>query len=200
MERMILTAPDISCEHCINAIGRAVGALDGARMVEGSPETKQVIVEFDGAGVSLETIKAAMEEEGYPVAAAWPAPAVAVADAGHAEDGHGEDGVPTRPEDLQFSIRLLRDGVTAEVGYQCNCGCKPRARYQRGAAEAGHEHCCCGLAHFVGSDATHQLQAYLAQRRAEGLDADRNYILGEREVEAPWGGTLEVAFAVPSPS
>ena len=73
MERLVLTAPDISCDHCINAIGRAVGALEGARMVEGNPDTKQVIVEFDLSKTGLDAIKEAMAEEGYEVAAAVPA-------------------------------------------------------------------------------------------------------------------------------
>lgn len=192
MERMILTAPDISCEHCIAAISRAVAALDTASLVQGDIAARQVLVEFDAAALSLDTIKAAMAEEGYPVAAAWSAPH----DLG--EGGHHQDGVPSRAEDLIFNVRLLKDGVTAEVGYQCNCGCKPRARYEKGSDASGHEHCCCGLAHFVGSDATPQLQTYLAQRRTEGLDADRTYALGERHVTAPWGGVLTVAFAIPT--
>jgi len=73
MERLVLTAPDISCEHCINAISRAVGSLESASMIEGNENTKQVIVEFDSGETSLDQIKEAMEEEGYPVAASWSA-------------------------------------------------------------------------------------------------------------------------------
>ncbi|MBI4497719.1 MAG: heavy-metal-associated domain-containing protein [Chloroflexi bacterium] len=68
MERIVLTAPDISCDHCINAITKAVGSLEGVESVDGSPDTKQVTVVFDAGRVSLEAIKEAMEEEGYPVA------------------------------------------------------------------------------------------------------------------------------------
>ena len=96
-----------------------------------------------------------------------------------------------------FTVRLLRDGDSAEVGYECSCGCTPRARYHRGSAEAGHEQCCCGLAHFVGPNARTQLEAYLAERRAAGEDADRSYTLHDGEVEAPWGGHLPVAYALP---
>ncbi|MCX6024500.1 MAG: hypothetical protein NTZ05_22765 [Chloroflexi bacterium] len=196
MERMVLTAPNISSEHGIHAIDHAVGALNGARVVESSIAAKQVIVQFDAATTSLDQIKAALAESGYAVATAWEAPHQH--GEGHgAEAGHGQDGVPSRPEDLVFAVRLLRDGVTAVVGYNCACGCKPQARYQKDAAESGHEHCCCGLAHFAGSDASRQLQDYLAQRRADGLDGDRVYELGERQVEAPWGGPLAVAFAIP---
>ena len=69
MEQIVLTAPDISCEHCINAINRAVSAIAGVTFVEGSPESKQVTITFDPGQATLDTIKAAMDEEGYPVAA-----------------------------------------------------------------------------------------------------------------------------------
>ncbi len=67
MERVKLTAPDISCDHCIQSIGKAVAALGGARMIEGDPESRQVVVEFDPAATTLERIEAALADEGYPI-------------------------------------------------------------------------------------------------------------------------------------
>ena len=67
IERVTLTAPDISCSHCVNAIQGAVGALDGVSHVEANEATKQVKVEFDPQRVSLAQIEAALDEEGYPV-------------------------------------------------------------------------------------------------------------------------------------
>ena len=67
IERATLTAPDISCSHCVSAIQGAVGALDGVSHVEANESTKQVKVEFDPRRVSLTEIEAAMDEEGYPV-------------------------------------------------------------------------------------------------------------------------------------
>ncbi len=67
MERVTLVAPDISCDHCIASIKKAVGALEGVGEVEGDPETKRVVVDFDPARTQLARIEAAMEEEGYPV-------------------------------------------------------------------------------------------------------------------------------------
>jgi copper chaperone len=68
IERATLTAPDISCGHCVATINKAVGAIDGVRRVETSEQTKQVRVEFDPGKVSLAKIEAVLDEEGYPVA------------------------------------------------------------------------------------------------------------------------------------
>lgn len=67
-QQVVLTAPDISCGHCVAAIEGAVGALDGVRSVKANVDTKQVDITFDPARVSLPKIEAAMDEEGYPVA------------------------------------------------------------------------------------------------------------------------------------
>jgi copper chaperone len=67
MEKATLQAPDISCDHCIQSIKRAVDALPGASFVSGNPEEKRVVVEYDPAQTPLANIEAAMEEEGYPV-------------------------------------------------------------------------------------------------------------------------------------
>lgn len=67
IERATLTAPDISCDHCVATVTKAVGALDGVRTVNASEQTKQVQVEFDPGKVSLARIEAVLDEEGYPV-------------------------------------------------------------------------------------------------------------------------------------
>lgn len=67
IEQATLTAPDISCGHCVATINKAVGAIDGVRHVETSEQTKQVQVEFDPGKVSLTRIEAVLDEEGYPV-------------------------------------------------------------------------------------------------------------------------------------
>jgi len=66
MPETVLDAPDISCEHCIMTIEKAV-IKAGARFVSGDPDKKQVTVDYDPAAVSIEAIERAMEEEGYPV-------------------------------------------------------------------------------------------------------------------------------------
>jgi hypothetical protein len=97
---------------------------------------------------------------------------------------------------IEFTTKLLRDGETYGVRYVCDCGCRPQVRLRRDAP-AAHEHCCCGIAHAAGPDARAHLEGYLADRRAQGLDADRHYLLAEASVADPWGQPLPVAYAVP---
>lgn len=66
-ERAMLTAPDISCDHCIATIRRALSNLDGVSHVEADAVTKQVQVDFDPRHLSLGDLEATLEEEGYPV-------------------------------------------------------------------------------------------------------------------------------------
>ena len=68
IQHVTLTAPDISCEHCTNAIRGAVSALDGVKTVQADVASKKVDIEFDPNQVSLGQIETAMNEEGYPVA------------------------------------------------------------------------------------------------------------------------------------
>ena len=68
MQTTTLNAPTISCMHCVGAIKRAVGQLEGVSSVDGNVTTKDVQVTFDPQKVNLEQIKQAMAEEGYPVA------------------------------------------------------------------------------------------------------------------------------------
>lgn len=67
MSQITLEAPDISCDHCIMSIEKAVSKLPGVRFVSGNPDEKRVVIEFDPHLADLATIESAMEEEGYPV-------------------------------------------------------------------------------------------------------------------------------------
>ncbi len=101
---------------------------------------------------------------------------------------------PLKP--IEFTTKLLRDGETFGVRYVCDCGCRPQVRLRRGSP-AAHEHCCCGIAHAAGPHARAHLDAYLAERKAAGEDADRTYVVAETTVTDPWGGLVPVAYAVP---
>jgi copper chaperone len=68
MTEITLEAPDISCDHCISSIEKAVAKLDGVRFIGGDPTGKRVTLEYDPRRVDVQAIEAAMEEEGYPVA------------------------------------------------------------------------------------------------------------------------------------
>jgi copper ion binding protein len=67
MEQATLEAPDISCDHCIQSIKKAVEKLPGVTFVSGDPEAKRVVVQFDPHQTPVADVEAAMEEEGYPV-------------------------------------------------------------------------------------------------------------------------------------
>jgi copper chaperone len=68
MDDVTLTAPDISCAHCVATIKRAVGELDGVANVDVNPTTKQIAIRFDPGRISLDRIEAVLDDEGYPVA------------------------------------------------------------------------------------------------------------------------------------
>ncbi|MGI8405251.1 MAG: heavy-metal-associated domain-containing protein [Thermomicrobiales bacterium] len=68
LQEATLTAPDISCDHCVATVQKTVSALDGVERVSADADTQQVVVGFDATRVSLSAIEAAMTEAGYPVA------------------------------------------------------------------------------------------------------------------------------------
>ena len=93
----------------------------------------------------------------------------------------------------EFVVRTpMNKPDVVEVRYNCDCGCKPRARYQRGSSEAAHDQCCCGRVHFLGMDAQERLEAYV-QEQGAGV----HYTVSTEEVTAPWGETVALAFGVP---
>ncbi|MGH2533433.1 MAG: heavy-metal-associated domain-containing protein [Thermomicrobiales bacterium] len=68
LDQITLTAPDISCGHCVATVQNEVGALPGVESVQASAETKQILIAFDANQVSLGRIKETLDEAGYPVA------------------------------------------------------------------------------------------------------------------------------------
>jgi copper chaperone len=68
MEHATLTAPDISCGHCVATVKEAVGILPGVTRVEADSSTKRVDIDFNPSRVTLVQIEAALDEAGYPVA------------------------------------------------------------------------------------------------------------------------------------
>ena len=64
----VLNVPSVSCNHCKMAIEGAVGALAGVRSVAVDVGAKSATVDFETGDVTLETIAAAIQEEGYEVA------------------------------------------------------------------------------------------------------------------------------------
>lgn len=67
MEKKILNVEGMSCSHCVNAVTKAVGGLEGVLNVEVDLDAKTVTVEYDADKVNLDNIKEAIEDEGYDV-------------------------------------------------------------------------------------------------------------------------------------
>jgi len=67
MKDVILTAPGIGCDRCLESIRQALSKLAGVEFLRGDLSSKQVSLRFDESRVKLEEIEQAMEDEGYPV-------------------------------------------------------------------------------------------------------------------------------------
>ena len=67
MQTVKLTVEGMSCGHCVAAVNKAVGALQGVSNVEVSLQDKSVTVDFDSEEVTVDAIKEAIEDQGYDV-------------------------------------------------------------------------------------------------------------------------------------
>lgn len=67
MEKQIINIEGMSCEHCINAITKAVKALSGVNSVNVNLKEKTVAVEYDNMKVSIDKIKEEIENQGYDI-------------------------------------------------------------------------------------------------------------------------------------
>ena len=65
MEKETLTVPNISCGHCVMSIKNELGEMEGVNSVEGNPEAKSIMVEFESPA-TLEKIKETLKEINYP--------------------------------------------------------------------------------------------------------------------------------------
>ncbi len=68
MDQVTLSVPDISCNHCKMSIEGAVSELGGIDSAVVDVADRTVEVSFDSGAQSLESIVAAIEEQGYEVA------------------------------------------------------------------------------------------------------------------------------------
>lgn len=66
-EKHQIIVEGMSCGHCKAAVEKAVSALPGVRAAQVDLENKTLTIEFDGQQITLESIKAAVDEEGYTV-------------------------------------------------------------------------------------------------------------------------------------
>ncbi len=69
MSKVVLDVPEISCEHCSQAITKALQPLAGVQRVQVDVPTRKVHLEFDESKLSLDRVKEILAEEEYPVEA-----------------------------------------------------------------------------------------------------------------------------------
>jgi copper chaperone len=68
IQETVLSVPDISCAHCVNAINRALQSLQGIEVVTTDIPTKTVHLRYDSRAVSMEKIESVLDDIGYTVA------------------------------------------------------------------------------------------------------------------------------------
>ena len=67
MEKETLSVPNISCGHCVMNIKNELSELEGVKSVEGSPEARSIMIEWESP-TTLEKIKETLIEINYPAA------------------------------------------------------------------------------------------------------------------------------------
>lgn len=65
MEKTVLNVAGMSCEHCVNAIEKAVGGLDGVASVAVDLSGGTVTVMHDNVKCPVAKIRHEIEEQGY---------------------------------------------------------------------------------------------------------------------------------------
>lgn len=176
--QVVLSAPDITCDHCIATIRTTVDATEGARFLDGDPETRRFTVELTSGGV-LDALAVRLKAEGYPL--------------GEVSAAHGaghDEHHPALTADWQpASYRIEATSVGANVNYDCYCGCDAGFALDRSLADPATESCCCGNQILVGPGA--------AGRIASKLEAPEAFRVDVQSVTMPWGQPMEVALAIP---
>lgn len=69
MTQITLSVPDISCGHCKSSIEGALQPLDGVETASVSIEDRNVAISYDDTSVDVDAFIAAIDEQGYEVAA-----------------------------------------------------------------------------------------------------------------------------------
>ena len=67
MNTVCYSVPNISCNHCVMHVQKALQPLDGVKQGDVDLASKAVTVEFDAPATDLQ-LRAALAEIGYPAA------------------------------------------------------------------------------------------------------------------------------------
>jgi len=69
MTQITLSVPDISCGHCKSSIEGALQPLEGVESASVSIDERNVAISYDDSAVDVDAFIAAIDEQGYEVAA-----------------------------------------------------------------------------------------------------------------------------------
>jgi copper chaperone CopZ len=67
MQTVVLSVPDISCEHCERTITETLTPVAGVQTVNVDIPGKRVHVQYDEARVDVDRMRELLAEEEYPV-------------------------------------------------------------------------------------------------------------------------------------
>jgi len=67
MEKSIIHVEGMSCQHCQEAVMKALQALQGVESAEVSLKDKSATISYNAELVTLEDIKQAVEQQGYDI-------------------------------------------------------------------------------------------------------------------------------------
>jgi copper chaperone len=67
MEKVTLNVKGMSCDHCVKAVKGSVGELTGVNDVQVNLQDGKVDVDYNPDQVSIQSIKEAIEDQGYDV-------------------------------------------------------------------------------------------------------------------------------------
>ena len=67
VQETVLSVPDISCEHCVNAINGALKDVLGVEAVSTDIPTKKVHLRYDPNQVTLAKVEEILDDIGYEV-------------------------------------------------------------------------------------------------------------------------------------
>ena len=171
MPQITLFAPDVTCDHCIATIQKAVGTVDGATFLDGDPDSKSFAIEVT-QGAVLDRVAEVLASEGYPLGPASPARGGEAAEHSAATTGFAP----------KYNIAKSDEG--AVVTYDCPCGSTTEHyTFDRSKSEQALGSCC---------DHHLLIQPNAGDRLRERLgDA---YEVNVQTVEMPWGQPMEAAF------
>ena len=67
MEKTVINVEGMSCQHCVNAVTKALNPIPGVSAVEVDLDAKTVSVEYDPALVTIDGLGKKIQDQGYDV-------------------------------------------------------------------------------------------------------------------------------------